>query len=59
VFYAKIIIKIRYYFARAGWTPASHAFAEEVTRAPPSGKNWRTVGMRLLDLAGVDHDLAA
>ncbi len=46
-------------FARAGWTPASHAFAEEVTRVPVSGKNWRTVGMRLLDLAQVDHDLAA
>jgi len=44
-------------FARAGWTPACHAFAQEVASAPPSGKNWRSVGMRLLDLAQVDHDL--
>jgi hypothetical protein len=46
-------------FARAGWTPASYAFAQEVTSVPLSGKNWRTLGMRLLDLAQVDHDLAA
>jgi len=44
-------------FARASWTPASHAFAQEVTSVPPSGKNWRACGMRLLDLAQVDHDL--
>jgi len=46
-------------FARAGWTAASHAFAQEVTSAPPSGKNWRALGMRLLDLPQVDQDLAA
>ena len=46
-------------FARAGWTVASHAFAQEVATASPSGKNWRALGMRLLDLAQVDHDLAA
>lgn len=46
-------------FARAGWTPASQALAEEIASAPPSGKNWRAGGMRLLDLAQVDHNLAA
>lgn len=45
--------------ARAGWTPASQALAEELASAPPSGKNWRAGGMRLLDLAQVDHNLAA
>jgi AAA+ ATPase superfamily predicted ATPase len=46
-------------FARAGWTDASHAFAQEVTSAPPTGKNWRACGMRLLDLTQVDQDLTA
>ena len=46
-------------FARAGWTDASHTFAQEVTSAPPTGKNWRACGMRLLDLTQVDQDLAA
>jgi len=46
-------------FACAGWTDASHAFAQEVTSAPPTGKNWRACGMRLLDLTQVDQDLAA
>ena len=44
-------------FARAGWTAASHAFAQEIAHAPQAGKNWRAIGMRLLDLAQVDHDL--
>ncbi|MFN8464402.1 MAG: ATP-binding protein [Caldilineaceae bacterium] len=44
-------------FARAGWTAASHAFAQEIVRTSEAGKNWRTIGMRLLDLAQVDHDL--
>ncbi len=46
-------------FARAGWTDASHAFAQEVSSAPSTGKNWRACGMRLLDLTQVDQDLAA
>ena len=44
-------------FARAGWTPASHAFAQEIASTPPTGKNWRALGVRLLDLTQVDHDL--
>lgn len=46
-------------FARAGWTAASHEFAQGVASAAPAGKNWRTIGMHLLDLAQVDHDLSA
>ena len=46
-------------FARAGWTDASHAFAQEVASVPPTGKNWRALGMRLLDLTQVDQDLGA
>lgn len=43
----------------AGWVAASHAFAQELASAPPSGKNWRAIGVRLLNLAQVDRDLAA
>ena len=46
-------------FAREGWTPASHAFAQDLAAIQPAGKNWRVTGMRLLDLAQVDQDLAA
>ncbi len=46
-------------FVRAGWVAASCAFAQELASIPPSGKNWRAGGMRLLDLAQVDQDLAA
>jgi len=45
--------------ARDGWTAASHAFAQETASSQPSGKNWRALGMRLLDLSQVDQDLAA
>ncbi len=44
-------------FARAGWTDASHAFAQEIASIPPTGHNWRAQSMRLLDLTQVDHDL--
>ena len=46
-------------FARDGWTAASHAFAQEIADSPPGGKNWRALGMRLLDLSQVDRDLTA
>lgn len=45
-------------FARAGWTAAGHEFVQEIARALPTGKNWQATGMRLLDLAQIDHDLA-
>ena len=44
-------------FARSGWTNGAHAYRDEVERTPPSGKNWRSAGMRLLDLEQVDRDL--
>jgi hypothetical protein len=46
-------------FARDGWTAASHAFAQELTAMQPASQNWRVTGIRLLDLAQVDQDLAA
>jgi hypothetical protein len=46
-------------FARAGWTVASQALAQELTASPPTDKHWRVNGMRLLDLAQVDQDLTA
>ena len=46
-------------FARDGWTEASDAFAQEVARDQPGGKNWRAGSMRLFNLAQIDGDLAA
>ncbi len=46
-------------FARAGWTAASQAFAQELSVAPSSSQRWRVAGMRLVDLAQVDQDLTA
>jgi HTH-type transcriptional regulator/antitoxin HigA len=46
-------------FARDGWSDPAHAFAQELTAAQPSGKNWRALGMKLLDLLQVDRDMAA
>lgn len=46
-------------FARDGWTEASHATAQDIGSSQPDDKNWRTYGMRLLDLPQVDQDLAA
>lgn len=46
-------------FARAGWTAASHALAQELSVSLPTDKHWRVTGMRLLDLAQVDQDLTA
>ena len=33
--------------------------AQDLAATQPAGKNWRVTGMRLLDLAQVDQDLAA
>lgn len=46
-------------FARDGWTEASHAYAQDIGSSQPAGKNWRTTGMRFLDLPQGDQDLAA
>jgi AAA+ ATPase superfamily predicted ATPase len=44
-------------FARAGWTEQSMALAQELTASKATGKNWRVVGVKLLDLSQVDQDL--
>lgn len=46
-------------FARAGWTAASQAFAQELSTARPTDTHWRVTGMQLLDLTQVDQNLAA
>ncbi len=46
-------------FARAGWTAASQAFAQEMNTARPAGKHWQVTGLQLLDLTQVDRDLTA
>ena len=44
-------------FSRSGWTSGAYAFRDEIEKMPISGGNWQSVGMRLLDLDQVDHDL--
>ena len=46
-------------FARDGWSEPASAFAQELTATQPIGKNWRVMGMKLLDLPQVDRDLTA
>lgn len=46
-------------FARSGWSDGAMAYQAEIAQQPATGPNWRTVGMRLLDLTELDHDLAA
>ncbi len=46
-------------FARAGWTAASHVYAQELNTERSAAQHWQVAGMRLLDLAQVDRDLAA
>ena len=46
-------------FARDGWTSASQTYAQELASSQPTGKNWRVIGMHLVDLSQVDQDLAA
>ena len=41
-------------FARGGWTEAAHEFGQTLHE---SGRNWQSVGMRLLDLDEMDADL--
>lgn len=44
-------------FSRNGFSADAAAYAKEVNRNPLSGKNWRSVGMRLIDLKQIDEDL--
>lgn len=45
-------------FARAGWTAQSLELADEITHTQLTGRNWQVLGMRLIDLATLDRDLA-
>ena len=44
-------------FSRNGFSEDAVAYANEVDRNPLSGKNWHSVGMRLINLDQVDNDL--
>jgi len=46
-------------FARRGWTEAAQRYAGEIEPGSARGERWQAAGMRLLDLAQVDEDLAA
>jgi hypothetical protein len=45
-------------FSRSGWSSGAIAYQNEISKQPVKGQNWQSVGMRLLDLAEVDRDLA-
>ena len=44
-------------FARSGWTEATRDFTRRMQREMPAGRNWRAVGMDLVDLRRLDSDL--
>ena len=44
-------------FSRSGWTSEALAYQKSLQNLLPSGKNWRMVGMQLVDLKQVDYDL--
>jgi uncharacterized protein len=44
-------------FSRRGWTHQAFSYQDEISRHPPSGSNWSTIGMHLLDLDQVDRGL--
>lgn len=44
-------------FAKEGWTEAAQAYAETVTLEMAERKNWQVRGMKLVNLAQLDHDL--
>lgn len=46
-------------FSRSGWTKQATSYAAEITNNELHGENWSTVGMRLLTLKDIDHDLHA
>ena len=44
-------------FSRSGWTRQALAYQDEINRSHPSGSNWRTIGMHLLDLDQFERGL--
>jgi uncharacterized protein len=45
-------------FSRRGWTTGAQAYQEEINQQPVQGENWVSVGMRLITLDELDHDMA-
>jgi len=45
-------------FAQSGWSAEAREFAKELSGTEVAGENWRSVGIRLLDLDQLDKDLA-
>ncbi|MFQ5433674.1 MAG: ATP-binding protein [Anaerolineae bacterium] len=44
-------------FSSTGWKPGIESEIEQIANSKAGGGNWRSAGVRLLDLAGVDADL--
>ena len=44
-------------FSRSGWTSGALAYENQINEELPSGLNWATSGIRLVDLAQLDQDL--
>lgn len=44
-------------FSRSGWTTNALSYANHFTEALPSGSNWTTSGIRLVDLTQLDQDM--
>jgi AAA+ ATPase superfamily predicted ATPase len=44
-------------FSKEGWTEHAMEYAQQVERELPTGRNWQTAGIRLVDLPEVDADL--
>jgi AAA+ ATPase superfamily predicted ATPase len=52
--------KIQYIlFSRNGWAPSALEFASEINRSLPAGSNWQALGLQLVQLTQLEHDLAA
>lgn len=44
-------------FSRSGWTNGAQSYRDEIEKTPISGTNWKSAGMRLLDLEQIDRDM--
>ena len=44
-------------FSRSGWSSNALAYSNQRLKEPPSGANWTTKGISLIDLAQLDQDL--
>jgi len=44
-------------FSRSGWSSGALDYSSEIEETLPSGANWSTKGIRLVDLAQLDQDM--